>query len=295
MVDLILQDALQQAILFTPLILGIFLSYKILGLTDLTADGSYVLGAGVFVKTLTEGLPLPLAIFLGMGGGAVVGIFLSTIQRHHRVPPLVASILCVFMLTSLNLILMERPNISILTLETSLNHIGESTPLLLEGGFLGIAVLLMGGLFMLLRTPLGLQLRAFGDNPKLMEHQGYASEGIRMLGLCLSNLLYALSGIMVAQSQGYADVNMGFGVALVGIGSILIGHQLFQSLKLLDAAYFAPCLQIIACVSGIFLYMLLTQILLSLDLNPIYLKLLLGMLLVFVFGLKKEKGGHHGR
>ncbi len=279
-------DTIFQSIVYIPLILGIFLSFKLLRLTDLTADGSFVMGAGLYARLSIEGIPYYGCIFMGILGGFCVGLALAYIQKNNRVPSIVASIICVFMLYSINILVMGCPNISLLTHNTPLSDLMDASPLIFNALLLGIVTLITLIFLGVVKSKIGLILRAFGVNYDLTNHHGYRPELIRSLGLGSSNALYATSGILCVQVQKFADINMGLGIALIGIGSVIIGAQLFIRIGLITPERFKSNREIIASVIGIFLYFLLMNILLSLSLNPLYLKLVIGILLVLTFTYK---------
>lgn len=280
-------DALFQAILYIPLVLGIFLSFKLLRLTDLTADGSFVLGAGIYARLFSAGVPYGLAFCASVLGGFLVGAVLAFIQKNNRVPSIVASILCVFMLYSLNLLVMGRPTISLLSYPQPFSQLMDTNPLLFQGGLMGFMGVLMVGFFLFMNSPWGLVIRAFGVNYALTRYHGYKPERIRTLGLGLSNALYAMSGGLCAQIQNFADLNMGLGVALMGIGAVILGIQLFVTLGILDAQRFQSVRMMGAVTLGIFLYFLLMHMLLALSVDPVYLKLVLGIVLTVTFIYRK--------
>ena len=266
-------DTILQIVVYIPLILGIFLSFKLMRLTDLTADGSFVIGAAIFARFIGDGFPYGIAILLSVIGGFCVGVVLAYIQKNNRVSSIVASVLCVFMLYSVNLLIMGRPNI----------YLGSS----LDSNivfFIPLTVACIGLLFIaVIRSKVGLICRAFGVNYTLTKRHGYRPELIRVLGLGTSNALYAISGILIVHLQRFADVNMGHGVALIGIGSVTIGIQLFISFGLIDSDKFNCYNAVGASILGIFLYFLLSYFLLRMDIDPLYLKLILGMLLSLTF------------
>ncbi len=191
-------------------------------ITDLTVDGTYVLGAAVFARSLSFGLFLAL-IFAVIAGG-IIGSIVSFMQKNNRINGLIAGILASFMLYSVNLQIMQRPNISVLGMPTLLSILDLENwlvPLII------INCLIIFAVIILLKGKLGLFLRAFGFNKDLLINLGKPAELYRMLGLSISNCLAALTGTLSAQINGFADINMGFGVALVGIGAIVIGRYIF--------------------------------------------------------------------
>ncbi len=276
-------DPLIQALPYIPLVFGIYLSFQIFKITDLTADGSFVLGGGLYAKLLLSGLPYGVAILGGLMGGFSVGLFLALLQKKDRMPALLASIICVFMLYSLSLLIMGQPNLTLLLTTTPFDHVAQQHVLLGPLLLLGVVVFLVAMLLLGLRTQAGLIARAFGVNQALLDKRGVHVSLIRGLGLGISNALYALSGILCVHVQKFADINMGLGVALMGIGAVMIGRQFFMRIHLLRHHVFCAPREIAACLFGICTYLSLIHGVLMLGLDPLYVKLLLGMILILAF------------
>ena len=278
MFDLI-NAILSQSIPFLLLAFGISISYNVLKATDMTIDGSFVLGAVVFARLVTLGFSPMIAALASLLAGALAGMLVATIQRGGRVDPLLAGVLATFILSSLNLALMGKPNINLLSEPTLLSSaFAKSEPqgLLVTTGY----TLLIGAIaFGLMRSPKGLTLRAFGNNPLLLKRLGNNIERIRSLGFALTNMLAATAGCLTAQTVGYADIGMGFGMTLTGIGAIILGHQVLR--RLYKKNYFRLGTEVIACLIGVILYFFSLNMLLRLDINPIYLKMILGLVLIF--------------
>lgn len=269
-------DPLLQALPYVPLVLGIYISFHILKITDLTADGSFVLGGGLFAKLWVSGLPYGVALLGGLTAGASVGFFLAFLQKDSRMPPLLASIVCVFMLYSVNLLFMGQPNITLLFKPTPFDQ--TLTPLMLSTVILIVTLVLL-----ILYTRSGLVARALGTNPTLLQQRGYCATLVRGLGLGASNALYALSGILCVHVQKFADINMGLGLALMGIGAVMIGRQFFMRCHLLRPDIFQGARDITACIFGICVYFTLMHVLLMGGINPLFLKLALGGTLITTF------------
>jgi putative ABC transport system permease protein len=253
-----LSAILEQSLLMLPLVLGIYMSYQILQTTDLTVDGSFVLGAGLYARLLTLGADPISAAGLSLIGGFVAGILVALIQRHNRVNPLVASIIMLFMLYSINFQVMGKPNINLMLydiLEALPEHLQDPIKLM---GLSAISVVVVLGISLLLRSRIGLVFRAFGAQKSLLKRFHKEPEHYRLVGLGLSNMLASLSGVMTAQVNGYADINMGFGVALTGIGAVVIGQQLLIHLR--HSLTFSISLDLLGCFIGICLYFLLRHI-----------------------------------
>lgn len=267
--DIILMS-LDQALALLPLVFGIYLSYQILKVTELNVDGSYVLGAAVFAQYIYFGI-VP-ALSLAILAGVVVGNVVAYMQKDSKVNDLLVGIIVNFMLYSVNLQIMGRPNISVLdkpTMILFLNMDSWTIALVL------ISFVLAGSLIFFLNSKTGLFLRAFGHNKKLLAMLGKNAEKYRFIGLAISNALAAFAGALYTQINGFADINMGFGVALVGIGAVVIGRHVFMNKNV----KFSAGREIFTCFVGIFLYFGILNLLLCFGINPANLKFILGIIL----------------
>ncbi len=287
--DIIL-TALSQSMLFLPLALGIYISYVILQATDLTVDGSFVLGAAIFARLLTANVPVYWAFLAAGLGGALAGIGVSLIQYKGRINSLLAGILALFMLYSINFDVMGRPNISLFNSPSLGSFLGMND---MNGNwiFVGVVVLLiLIILSLLLTTRFGLVLRAFGDQQQLLKRLGHQIEWYRFFGFALSNFLVAWCGAMTAEINGYADLGMGFGMALTGIGTVVIGRQILKPFY--KQHHFHLLLEFGGCIIGVCLYFIAINEFLAWGVNPVNLKLLLGLILIFFLSLttKKKQG-----
>lgn len=274
-----LLDALQQAVLFIPLTLGIYLSYRILVITDLTPDGTFVFGAAIFAHYLVNGYSQIVSLLFALVGGALAGIAVGLLQRYAKINSLLASILAVFMFTSINFGVMGVPNINLLNYSTYLNNLQTTSNSQFNWVLIGIALLLTAATFVLINSRLGLRLRAFGANKALLTKLGKYPTIYLALGLAISNLLAALCGVMTAQVNGYADIHMGVGMALTGIGAVVIGCKITNSLFSRQQR-FSLVLDLLGCFIGTYIYFLIVNLFLLIGFNPIYLKLFLGLVLV---------------
>lgn len=268
-----------QSLTFLPLALGISVSYTILRATDMTLDGSFVLGAAVFARLVTLGFSPVTAGCGALIAGALAGVMVSLIQRGGRVDPLLAGILATFILASGNLVLMGKPNINLLSQTTLLSGSFAKSDLvgwLVVGLYCVFFTVLT---FLLISSRIGLTLRALGDNFRLLQRLGKNVEAYRMLGFGFTNMLAAASGCLTAQTVGYADIGMGFGMTLTGIGAIILGQQIVR--LIMKKVSLRIAIEFSACFLGVLLYFLAINILLRLDINPVYLKMILGLVLIF--------------
>lgn len=271
-------SVITQSLTFLPLALAITISFWILRATDMTLDGSFVLGAGVFAKLITLGFSPVIAAFAAIIAGALAGVMVSLMQRGGKLDPLLAGVLASFILVSVNLILMGRPNISLLSQPTLVsNAFANSTTLgwLLVGTYTTIVCFIA---CLLIKSRFGLSLRALGDNPALLQRLGKNIETYRTAGFALTNALAAVAGCLTAQTVGYADISMGFGMVLTGIGAIILGQQALQIF--IKKSFFRIALEFTACLTGVLIYFTLLNTLLRLDIDAMYLKMIIGIILV---------------
>lgn len=268
-----------QSLTFLPLSMAISISYTILRATDMTLDGSFVLGAGVFARLVTAGYPPALAGIMALLAGALAGMMVSLIQRGGKVDPLLAGILAYFILASANLAMMGRPNINLLSQTTLLSPAFAKSDL---QGWLMVALycgVICFATCVLISSRLGLTLRALGDNPTLLQRLGKKIETYRLAGFAFTNLLSAAAGCLTAQTVGYADIGMGFGMTLTGIGAIILGQQVLSFF--IKKSSPRIIFEFFACLTGVLVYFFAINSLLRLDINPIYLKMVLGFILIF--------------
>lgn len=290
---LTLLDALQQSMIFIPLTLGIYLSYQLLQVTDLTPDGTFVLGAAIFARLMTSGYSETTSLIMALVGGGLAGIGVGLLQRYARINSLIASILAVFMLYSVNFAVMDRPNIGLLNYDTIVTNLQNGNPVIFNLCLIAFAFMLLIGLYLLVRSRLGLSLRAFGSNPNLIPKLGNNPTVYLVIGLMISNMLAALCGVLTAQVNGYADIHMGLGMALTGIGAVVIGCKLIRSLFIRSEGFHLIG-DLIGCVIGTYIYFFILNLFLKLGLNPIYLKLVLGLVLaIFLSTANYSSKKHH--
>ncbi|NQY43788.1 MAG: ABC transporter permease [Legionellales bacterium] len=270
----ILYIALEQVIIFLPLVIGIYLSYKILQITDLTVDGTFVLGGAVYARCLSMSIDPIICLFLALLGGFLGGMMVALIQFKDKINSLISSILALFILYSINFQIMGRANISLLNCNTLVYSFGEKSIFLMS-------LLAPISVILLLSSNLGLKLRGLGSNKYLTSKIMSNIELLKIVGLGISNMLAAFCGVMTVEINGYADINMGFGMALTAIGSVVIGLDIVRRIYL-SKKIFNATVDIIGCLIGGFAYFLSLNILLKIGIEPINLKLFLGIMLVLM-------------
>ncbi len=224
--------ALEQGLIYGLMALGVYLSFRVLSFPDLSVDGTFPLGAAVAAVLVMRGMDPILAVLGAMGAGLLAGAFTGVLATRLRIPGLLAGVLTMIMLYSLNLRIMGRPNLPLLGRPTVFLRLSRvfAIPrgweaLSASGLFaLGLALLL----FLFLKTELGGAMRATGDNPQMVQAYGMSPESLTTLGIALSNGLVALSGALASQYSGFSDVGMGVGTIIAGLASVIVGEILFR-------------------------------------------------------------------
>ena len=269
--------AITQGLGYAFLAWGIYISLRVLNFADITVDGSFTLGGAVAATLIVRGVhPVP-AVMAAILAAALAGAVTGFIHTRFDINDLLAGILTMTALYSINLHVMGRSNVSLLrerTLITLLKETGLplSEDWLVFGFFLLLAIVCKLGLDWFLRTDFGMAMRATGDNPLMITAQGVDTRRMKVMGLALANGLVGLAGALIAQYQGFADVGMGIGSLVAGIAAVIIGETLTgrRSLSWIVAG--------VAVGSAVF--RLLIALALQVGLNPIDLKLVTA---VFVF------------
>lgn len=243
--------ALETGFIFALVALGIFISFRILDFPDLTVDGSFPLGAAVAASAIVGGINPWLATLMACLAGSIAGVITALLNVKLNILHLLASILTMIALYSINLRIMDGPNKALLGVETLLTPLDNlSVPYYIAYpiAFGILAFIVLGLLVAFLKTEIGLAMRATGSNPRMAKANGVNTSLMIVLGMALSNALVALAGALFAQSQGSADVTMGVGVIVIGLASVIGGEALIPTRTIL--------LWALACLIGSILYRL---------------------------------------
>lgn len=225
-------SAIELGLIYAPVVLGIFLSYRILNIPDLTVDGSFTLGAAVSVVLTLQGHPI-LGMFAAILAGGAAGFVTAFLQTKMKIQPILAGIITMTGLYSINLMTMGgKANLPI-TAEESIytsfgKLVGPDHQGMILSGLLVIAVVFV--LVMFLATPLGLCIRATGDNEDMVRSSSINADMTKTIGICVSNACVALSGAMIAQYNCYVEVRMGIGMVVIALASLIIGEILIDFL-----------------------------------------------------------------
>ncbi|MFD2228876.1 ABC transporter permease [Alkalimarinus sediminis] len=252
--------AVETGLIFALVAFGVYLSFRVLDFPDLTVDGSFPLGAAVSAVLIINGINPWLATLAAVFAGCMAGVLTAWMNVRLQILNLLASILTMIALYSINLRIMGRPNIALLGETTILSPLElidlpyyVTTPL----AFFVIVVLVLIALVYFLKSETGLAMRATGANARMARAQGISTSAMIILGMAVSNGLVALAGSLFAQSQGAADVTMGVGVIVIGLASVIGGEALLSTRTLL--------LAVIACLVGAVLYRLAIALALNAD------------------------------
>lgn len=229
----LLLHALEQGLVFGIMVLGVFITYKILDFPDLTVEGSFPLGAAVAAKVIFSGGNPLWATFLAIIAGSLAGLLTGLLHTKLKLTNLLSGILTMTLLYSVNLRIMGRPNIPLLGKITLLGEIKNYFPnlsmdYLIPFFFLFLVVIIKFLLDYFLSTEIGLTIIATGDNEQMIKSLGVNTDFTKIIGLCLSNALVGLSGALFAQYSGFADVNMGLGTVVSGLACVIIGISIIK-------------------------------------------------------------------
>jgi len=222
--------AVEQGLVYGIMVIGVYLTFRILDFPDLTVDGSLPLGAAISAVAITSGVNPYLSLVLALAGGFVAGMATAFLNTRFKILHLLASILTMIALYSINIRIMSGPNVALLGVNTVFDPViqlgipAHYAGLVVFGLF---AVVVLAGIIWFLGTELGQAILATGDNQQMIRSLGVNTDTIIILGVGLSNGLVALSGALVAQNQGAADVGMGIGTIVAGLASVIIGETVF--------------------------------------------------------------------
>ncbi|HEL2575972.1 ABC transporter permease [Streptococcus suis] len=232
--DIIL-SSISQGLLWSIMAIGVYLTFRILDIADLTAEGAYPLGAAVCATGIVNGLNPLVSTFLALFAGMIAGLVSGLLHTKMKIPALLTGIVTLTGLYSINLKILGKANVALLkqvTLVTQLQDLGLSkiNAVLLIGAVFVVAVILL--LTLLFNTQIGLAIRSTGDNIPMSEANGINVDKMKIYGYMLSNGLIALCGALLTQNNGYADLNSGTGTIVIGLASVIIAEVVLRNLRL---------------------------------------------------------------
>lgn len=273
----IILGAVSMGLLWAVMVIGVYITYRILDIADLSVEGTITLGAAVAARLITIGLNPWLATALSLLAGMLGGLITGLLHTRLRIPALLSGILTMIALWSINLRVMNRANLPLLKVQTvysGLQDFLQANFGLSNGNAKAYATLIIGLCFVIacacilywfLGTEIGCAVRATGSNPKMSRAQGINTANMLLLGLMFSNGLVGLSGALIAQYQSFADIQMGTGSIVIGLASLIIGEVLFGKRTVKNS--------LVSVVCGAVVYRLIIAIVLKLGLNSNDLKL----------------------
>ena len=279
-----LPGACAQGIIWGIMAVGVYLTFKVLDLADLTVDGSFGTGGAVLGVCTIAGMNIWLAMLLAFLAGCIAGLVTGILHTKFGIPAILAGILTQLALYSVNLRIMSgRANVALNIDEygilVSLRYIPKS--ILVGGAF---ALVIIGLLYWFFGTELGAGVRATGCNEAMARANGINTGFNKVLGLVLSNGIVALSGGLLAQYQGFADINMGRGAIVIGLAAVIIGDVIFGKL------FKNFALRLLAAVLGGVIYYIVIQLVLQMGLNANDLKLFSALVVALFLGVPYWKG-----
>ena len=278
----LLPFSLYEGLVFGFVAIGVYLTFRVLGFPDLTVDGSFVLGGAVAAVLIADGKNPFLATLAAFGVGLCAGLATSLLNTKLRIPALLAGILMMVALYSINLRVMRGAYVSLLREVTIFDQVSEFLGMrndialsLIVAGVLVVIVFFILNWF--LRTEIGLALRATGDNEQMVRGFGVNTDMTTILGVSISNGLVAVGGAVVAQGQGFSDVGMGIGMIVMGLASVIIGEALFRPKGVARL--------LLAVLGGTFIYRLVISVALRLGMAPGDLKLITAVLVIIALAV----------
>lgn len=280
--------ALVLGLCLSAMSLGIFISMKIFNIPDITTDGSYTLGAVITAVLLTSHWSTVAIIPIVFIAGAIAGTLTGLIHTRLKIDALLSGILVMTGLYSINLTILGRSNVPLLNVPTLFSnlpffHNSVYNNLSIAIIFIVIITLLVG---YILRTDFGIAMRATGNSESMTRALGINNNRMKIIGLAIANSLTALSGYLVAQYQSFTDINMGIGIVITGLGSVLIGESLIKWWNITSIAW-----SLVVVLCGSILFQLVLAFTLSIGIDPNMLKLVTAcfvLIIVIIPRLKKN-------
>lgn len=289
-------SAIAQGLIWGIMAIGIYITYKILDIADLTVDGSLCTGGATCVILLVNGCPMWLALICSILAGMLAGLITGILITKLKIPAILAGILTQLALYSINLHIMgfgttsfSKSNLpisvdkySLLVSSRYVRELSLRNPIIVVILFVAIVIAILYWFF---GTELGCSIRATGANQFMARSQGINTDKTKVIGLVISNSLVALSGALLSQYQGFADINMGRGAIVIGLAAVIIGEQIF------DKVFKNFALKLFACVLGAIIYYLVIQFVLKLGLSTDDLKMLTATVVAIFLAIPNLKKG----
>ncbi|WP_291562460.1 MULTISPECIES: ABC transporter permease [unclassified Clostridium] len=271
----LLINILEQGLIFSIMAIGVYITYRILDFPDLSVEGTFPLGASIAAVCLMNGINPFIACLLAFISGGIGGVITGLLHVKLKITNLLSGILVMIALYSINLRIMGKSNIPLFGKDTIFTSI--SNPIIIIAIF-ALASKIILDLF--LKTKLGFILKATGDNEQLVTSLGVNKDMIKIVGLLISNGLVALSGAIMAQYQGFADVGMGTGIVVMGLAAVIIGESILKKVNIVKGTTMA--------ILGSVIYKAIIAIALELGFQPTDLKLVTVIIVVIALSLNNK-------
>lgn len=271
-----LQATIEQSLIFAIMVLGVYISFRILNFPDMTVDGTFPLGAAISAKLLTMGINPYFSLVVALLAGALAGAITGIIHVKLKVKDLLAGILIMTALYSVNLRIMGKSNIPLFE-EDNIFNTDYSIMITI------IVLILISKILLdyLLKTKFGFALKALGDNENLVISLGLNEEKYKIYGLMIANAFVAFSGAILAQYQGFADVGMGTGTIVIGLASIIIGDTLFGKSRKIAGTTIV--------IIGSIIYRGVIALTLSIGMDASDLKLITSVIVILILWIQRQK------
>lgn len=275
--------AVAQGVLWGIMTLGVYITYKVLDYADLTVDGSFATGGAVTAILIVKGMNPFLSILFALVAGCIAGCITGMLHTKLKIPAILSGILSQLALYSINIRIMGKANTPLLGINTVVTEVKKWVPSLSDNTValmlgLAVAAVVIAALYWVFGTELGCCIRATGNNEYMVRALGGNTDAMKIAGLMLSNGLVALSGAMVAQTQGYADVGMGIGAIVIGLASVIIGEVLMG--KRFSFAY-----KLASVVVGSIVYRIIIAAVLQIGMKSTDLKLLTAIIVAIALSV----------
>ena len=276
----ILISTCSQGLIYAILALGVYITFRILNFADMTAEGSLTLGGSTCAILISNGVDPISSVLISSAVGAIAGLATALLHTTLKMQEILAGILTMISLYSINLRIMGKANVSLIGKNTIFKMVGNTQ---ISSFLVGLVIcsLLLFGLTWFFKTQIGLAIRATGDNEQMMRAQGANTNLKKILALMISNSICAISGALISQSQGYSDVNMGTGTIVIALASIVIGEALLQKDSFI--------VKLVSVVFGSICYRFIIFLVLTLGMNPSDLKLFTAILAAVLLSLPNIK------
>lgn len=286
----VLLGAVSLGLLWSVMTIGVYITFRILSIADMTVEGTITLGAAVTARVISLGLSPWLGLGLAILAGMVAGLITGLLHTKLGIPALLSGILTMIALFSINLRVMTKANISLLRMDivyTPFMRLGmdKNTAIIVLGA--GCSMLVIVLLYWFFGTEIGCAIRATGNNPNMVRAQGIHTDTTIILGLMISNALVGISGSLIAQAQNYADLQMGTGAIVIGLASMIIGEVLFGRRHFF--------LRFLSMVMGAITYRVIIALVLKMGMPSDDLKLFTAITVVVALSLPKFKASLNGK